>query len=534
MKVLLCDKVSQVCGDILKRNTIKVFYSETKETLMQHVETADIMVVRSATKINPDLLDKAPKLKMVVRAGTGYDNVDVEECSKRGILVMNTPMANTTSAAEHTCGLIMALSRNIPQAAKSMSEGRWDRKKYIGSELSGKTLGILGLGRIGREVATRMQAFGMKTIGYDPIVSEADALASKITKMTLEEVYHQSDYLSVHTPLLPQTKHMINEKSLNICRKGVKVVNCARGGIIDESSLLAALESGQCGGAALDVFEEEPPKNLSLAQHEKVICTPHLGASTNEAQARCGIDAANQIVEFIQGTSFTGAVNGFSVMNALNLSTKPWICLALNLGMIIEKYIKTLKVDSFQDIKLKLHLKGCGLVKSKLSIMDAFCAGVLNSKYKAANLVNSKSFTEESKLNVDIDYEESSSPELEVVMHFKNEAVWKLCGTCQGQYPVLTHIGKSVLISPPTLKGFLTLFQFNGNSETFMKIAQNLGESTLQVSSIFMPHPNGTQNWGVIVSCEEIDVSNWKNGFKMCLSVITKLISEALPLQMCQ
>lgn len=534
MKVLLCDKVSPVCGDILKTNGMEIVYSETKEKLMQYLETTDIIVVRSATKITPELLDKAHKLKMVVRAGTGYDNVDVEECSKRGVLVMNTPMANTISAAEHTCGLIMALSRNIPQAAKSMAEGRWERKKYIGNELHGKTLGILGLGRIGREVAVRMQAFGMKTVGYDPVVSEADALQSKITKMSREEVFYQSDYLTVHTPLIPQTKHMINETTLNICRKGVKVVNCARGGIVDELSLLAALDSGQCGGAALDVFEEEPLTNFALAQHEKIICTPHLGASTSEAQDQCGIDAAKQIVDFVQGISFTGAVNGFSVMNALNLNTKPWICLALNLGIIIGRYMEISNVGSFQDVKLKLNLKGYGLAKSKRSIMDVFCAGVLNNKYKTVNLVNSPSFTEESKLKVEIEYEESTSQELEVNVHLRDKPVWKLCGTCHGQHPVLTCIGKSVLISPPTLKSFLTLFQFNGDSKTFIKLAQNLNERAFQISSIFMPHPNGTESWGVIASCEEIDVSNWKNSFQMCLTVTMKLISDALPLQMCQ
>lgn len=228
---------------------------------------------------------------------------------------MNTPNANTLSAAEHTCALICSLSRSIPSACASIKSGVWERSKYMGEELFGKTLAIIGLGRIGREVAHRMQSFSMKTIGYDPLVTAEQSSTFGVEYFQLEELWPQADYITIHVPLISETKYLINFETLSKCKRGVRIVNVARGGIVDENGLLKALESGQCGGAALDVFEEEPPKDFQLIQHEHVIATPHLGANTKEAQKRVAIELAEQIRDFKLGHSLVGVVNGPAVMS---------------------------------------------------------------------------------------------------------------------------------------------------------------------------------------------------------------------------
>uniref|UniRef100_A0A668AQR2 phosphoglycerate dehydrogenase n=1 Tax=Myripristis murdjan TaxID=586833 RepID=A0A668AQR2_9TELE len=309
--VLISESVDPCCKKILEENGIRVTEKPNmkKDDLIAEIKDYDGLVVRSATKVTADVINAASNLKIVGRAGTGVDNVDVDAATKKGIIVMNTPSGNTISAAELTCALLMSLSRHVPQAVMSMKAGNWDRKKFMGAELYGKTLGILGLGRIGKEVATRMQSFGMKTIGYDPITPPEVSASWGVEQMSLDQLWPQCDYITVHTPLMPSTAGLLNDESFAKCKKGVKVVNCARGGIIDEAALLRALESGQCGGAGLDVFVEEPPKNRSLVDHPNVISCPHLGASTKEAQARCGQDIALQIVDMVKGKSLVGAVS---------------------------------------------------------------------------------------------------------------------------------------------------------------------------------------------------------------------------------
>uniref|UniRef100_A0A3B4WFT1 phosphoglycerate dehydrogenase n=1 Tax=Seriola lalandi dorsalis TaxID=1841481 RepID=A0A3B4WFT1_SERLL len=309
--VLISESVDPRCRTILEENGIRVTEKQNmkKDELLAEIKDYDGLVVRSATKVTADVINAANNLRIIGRAGTGVDNVDVDAATRKGIIVMNTPSGNTISAAELTCALLMSLSRNVPQAAMSMKQGNWDRKKFMGAELYGKVLGIVGLGRIGKEVASRMQSFGMKTIGYDPITPPEVSASWGVEQMLLEQLWPQCDYITVHTPLMPSTVGLLNDETFAKCKKGVKVVNCARGGIIDEAALVRALESGQCGGAGLDVFVEEPPKNRSLVDHPNVISCPHLGASTKEAQARCGEDIALQIVDMVKGKNLVGAVN---------------------------------------------------------------------------------------------------------------------------------------------------------------------------------------------------------------------------------
>lgn len=326
-RVLVCDAVDNACVKLLQDHGIHVDYKlkQSKEELIKEVKNYDALIVRSDTKITAEILDAgAGFVKAVGRAGAGVDNIDIEAATRNNVLVLNTPGGNSISACELTCFLIGALARPICPAASSMKEGRWDRKLYSGTELYGKTLAILGLGRIGREVGVRMNAFGMRVIGYDPITTAAEAKQAGIEKLELEQIWPQADYITVHTPLIPATRNLISTATLAKCRKGVRVVNVARGGIIDEAALLAALESGQCGGAAVDVYPEEPPKQettLKLINHPKVVATPHLGASTSEAQVRVAVEVAEQFIALTGKstvyTQYAGVVNRDVLKNVL-------------------------------------------------------------------------------------------------------------------------------------------------------------------------------------------------------------------------
>lgn len=310
--ILITDDVNEKCVEILANNGFQVTKNIklTKDELLQEVKKHDCLIVRSATKVTAEVLaSAADNLKLVARAGTGVDNIDVNFATEKGILVMNALGSNTISAAELTCAMISAVARHLPQANMSMKAGKWERSKFMGTELYGKTLAVIGLGRIGREVASRMRSFGMEIIGYDPMVSPADAEKFNIKAMELKEIWPLADYITIHVPLMESTLNLMNNEVFSACKKGFRLINCARGGIVNENDLLTALNDGRCSGAALDVFSEEPPKCSELIQHPMFICTPHLGASSVEAQNRVATDIAEQIVRFVKQEKLEGGVN---------------------------------------------------------------------------------------------------------------------------------------------------------------------------------------------------------------------------------
>ncbi|CAK1588341.1 unnamed protein product [Parnassius mnemosyne] len=303
--VLVVDGVGANCTEILNSHGIKVTNKAkiTKDELLKEIPNYEALVVRSASKVTKEILDAGSRLKVVGRAGAGVDNIDVEAAGKKGIGVINAPGANALSACELTCGLTMALARYVVPAATGLRAGRWDRALYTGTELNGKTLAILGLGRVGREVAVRMHAFGMKIVGFDPFVSAEQCKEFHATKMELDQIWPIADYITLHTPLIESTRNFINADVLKRCKKGVKLINVGRGGLINERDLLDALNEGQVGAAALDVFEKEPPTDpltLEIIQHPAVVATPHLGASTKEAQVRVGQEIAEQLVNLVK------------------------------------------------------------------------------------------------------------------------------------------------------------------------------------------------------------------------------------------
>ncbi|MBI2092102.1 MAG: phosphoglycerate dehydrogenase [Deltaproteobacteria bacterium] len=283
--------------------------SLTHEDLLKTIGGFDGLIVRSASQVTKDIVEAGKKLKIIARAGVGIDNIDVEAATKQGILVINAPAGNTVSAAELTMGMILSLARRIPQAAKAMSEGRWEKKKFQGSELAGKTLGIIGLGRIGREVARRAASFNMQLIGFDPFLGKEQFASLGVLPSTKEDIYKNADYITVHTPLTDDTCNMITMRELKTMKKPACVINCARGGIINEQDLAQALANGVIAGAALDVFSREPFEDALFRKLENCITTPHLGASTAEAQDAVAVESAREVVQFFKEGFSANAVN---------------------------------------------------------------------------------------------------------------------------------------------------------------------------------------------------------------------------------
>lgn len=284
------DSIEPICAKVFKDrgHTLVEKPGIKKEDLINIIHEYDGLVVRSGTKVTKEIINAGLNLKIIGRAGTGVDNIDVRSATNKGILVVNTPGGNTISTAELAMSHILSLARNIPQATASLKAGRWDRALYTGTELSGKTLGVIGVGKIGREVAKWCRGFGMITIGYDPVLSEQSARGFGIEPVQLNELFQSADFITIHTPLTKETQYLIDAANLAKCKRGVRIINCARGGIVDENALLEAIKSKHVGGAALDVLEIEPPitSSLELRQHPNVVLTPHLGASTFDAQVQ--------------------------------------------------------------------------------------------------------------------------------------------------------------------------------------------------------------------------------------------------------
>lgn len=340
MKIIVCDPISpKGIAFLRQRPEFKVTVLEkrlSEAELIPLVQDTAALVVRSETKVTRAVMESAPSLRVVGRAGVGVDNVDVDAATQRGVVVMNTPGGNTISTAELTFSMLMALARKIPEAHASMKAGEWNRKAFSGVELHNKTLGILGLGRIGSEVARRAIAFGMRVVAYDPYLSLSRAKALQVELLELNDIYPQADFLTVHMPMSDETRGMVNASAFGKMKRGVRILNCARGGIVNETDLLAALDSGQVAGAALDVYETEPlPKDSPLRSNPRVIMTPHLGASTEEAQDNVGIEVAEAITDFLLNGAVRNAVNLPNLDAKTFAGVKPYLNLGEKLGRLL-------------------------------------------------------------------------------------------------------------------------------------------------------------------------------------------------------
>ena len=334
MKVLISDNLSPRGIEVLKQSGLEVDVKTgmKPEELKACIGQYHGLIIRSATKVTAEIVEAATKLKVVGRAGSGLDNVDKAAASKKGIVVMNTPGGNTITTAEHTIALMFALARQIPQATASMKQGKWEKKRFMGVELFKKTIGIVGIGNIGKHVARRALSLGMIVIGYDPYLSDENAKEMGIEKVDLTTLFKRSDFITIHTPITSETKNLISTKTIQLMKDGVRIINCARGGIVNEAELYEALKSGKVAGAALDVFEKEPPENNPLLTLDSVICTPHLGAATEEAQENVAVAIAEQVVDCLVNGVIRNAVNFPSVPAEQVLRLKPYLTLAEKLG----------------------------------------------------------------------------------------------------------------------------------------------------------------------------------------------------------
>ncbi|MEA3305450.1 MAG: phosphoglycerate dehydrogenase [Candidatus Omnitrophota bacterium] len=351
-KILISDPLAEEGIKILEKE--KGFKVDVKpklppDELKELIKDYDALIIRSATKVTAAIISKAEKLKIVGRAGVGLDNVDINAASKKGIIVMNAPAGNTISTAEHTMSLILALSRNIAQANISIREGKWERKKFMGSELYNKTLGVIGLGRIGAEVAKRALSFKMKVLAYDPYFSEEKSKKLEVELTDFKTLLKQADYITLHTPMTGETRHLIGKEEFRLMKQGARIINCARGGIIDEEALNEALESSRIAGAAIDVYEKEPPTDNPLIKRPNVIATPHLGASTEEAQVNVAIDIAESVRDAILDKGIRNAVNAPSIDPEMLKNMRPYLRLAEKIGLLQAQ----LTNDRIRRVKIK-------------------------------------------------------------------------------------------------------------------------------------------------------------------------------------
>ncbi len=394
IKILVSDALSEEGLKVFKESkelTVDVKTDLKPDALKEIIKDYDALVVRSATKVTKDVIEAAKKLKVIGRAGVGLDNVDLEAATQKGIIVMNTPAGNTISTAEHTFSMILALSRNIPQANASTKKGEWKRSKFMGVELYGKTLGIVGFGRIGSEVAKRALSFGMKILAYDPFLSAEVAESIGVEIAELKKVLQEADYITVHTPLTDETRHMISDKEFALMKKGVRVINCARGGIIDEVALVSAIKEQKVSGAAMDVFESEPlSAENELLKLDNVIITPHLGASTEEAQVNVAIEVAEIVRDALLGRGIRNAANYPCLEAEVCKILNPYINLGEKLGMFAAQLVE----GRFQELVINYSGE---ITKYDLSpVTMALAKGVLEPILKeTVNFVNAVSLLKE-------------------------------------------------------------------------------------------------------------------------------------------
>jgi len=396
LKIVIAEKISAAALEQLREPDWTVLTAEQLDgKLSHHLESADALIVRSAVQADAELLSHAKKLRVIGRAGVGVDNIDLDAATRQGIAVMNTPGANAVAVAEQTLGMMLAMARHLCRADALMHAGRWEKKSLQGTELRGKTLGIAGLGRIGMEVARRARAFGMTLVAHDPFVSAGVAKEQGIRLTSLDELYAAADYITLHVGLTPQTTGMINQASLKKMKKGVRLVNCARGELIQEADLIEALKQGQVAAAALDVFTEEPLKQSPLMTMENVILTPHIGGATHEAQEAVGVQIAQQVREYLKHGVIQNAVNVPSVSAEEYAEMHPYIVLAERMGA----FLAQISEGSIEEISLRYsgHIAEW---KTDL-IRNAAIKGILNQVLEEkANLVNAASLADSRGLRV--------------------------------------------------------------------------------------------------------------------------------------
>ena len=398
-RVLVSDNLSEAAAQIFRDRGVEVDYrpdlGKDKDALQAVIADYDGLAIRSATKVSPKLIEAAKKLKVIGRAGIGVDNVDIPSATARGIIVMNTPFGNSITTAEHAIAMMMALARQIPEANASTHAGKWEKNRFMGVELFNKTLGVVGCGNIGSIVADRAIGLKMKVIAYDPFLSPERAIQIGVEKVELDELFKRADFITLHTPLTDKTRGIVNEAAFAKMKKDVRIINCARGGLIDEDALVAALKAGHVAGAALDVFEKEPASRHALFGMENVVATPHLGASTSEAQENVAVQIAEQMADYLISGAVTNALNMPSITADEAPRLKPFVALAEKLGsfagQLTDSRITSIVIEYAGEV---------GSMKTR-ALTAAALAGVFKPVLGTVNMVSAPTVARERGIQVD-------------------------------------------------------------------------------------------------------------------------------------
>lgn len=483
MKILITDHIHKAGIELLQQSEIgevEVATELSKDELLEKVKEADALIVRSKTKVTREIIEAGKKLKVIGRAGVGVDNIDLESATKRGIVVVNAPEATSITVAEHTLGLMLALARKIPQANASLKSGKWEKKKFLGVELRGKTLGVIGLGRIGTQVVKKAKAFEMKILAYDPYISKekAEELGVKIT--SLEELLKNSDFITLHVPLTKQTKGMISKKELQLMKDGAYLINCARGGVIDERALYEALAIKKLAGAALDVFEKEPPVGNPLLNLDNVVVTPHLGASTEEAQRLASMIVCEEVLKVLRNEPPRNVVNMPAIPQEVLDKLRIYFPLAENMGkfaiQIVEGRIKETsitycgKLKEIEELNVLTNIILCGILKPILTEGVNILNASLIAKNRGIKITEGKR-------------EEAEKFESLIILKMKTDKEeLEIKGTLVGKDPIIVGIEDYEVSLYPAGKILIVLHE--DKPGMIGKVALTLGKRNVNIASM--------------------------------------------------
>ena len=511
MKIVLAEKVSPATLAVLKQEpgwnvvTADQIAKLGPGGLEAELADADALVVRSAVQADAKLLESAPKLRVIGRAGVGVDNIDTDAATHRGIVVMNTPGANAVAVAELTVGLMIAMARSVPRANSTMHAARWEKKSLQGSELRGKTLGIVGLGRIGLEVARRAQSFGMELIGYDPFIAPVVARENQVTLVPIDEIFKRSDYLTLHVGLTSQTEGMINATSIKIMKPGIRIVNCARAELIVDEALAEALRSGHVAGAALDVFRNEPLKESPYFGLETVLLSPHIAGSTNEAQEAIGIQLAEQVRDYLKLGVVQNAVNLPSLSHEEYVKIAPYIDMAERLGLFLS-HAAPGNLECIQITYAGRIAQG----KTELIRNAAICGIFANSE--AVNRINAAAIAQERGIRIQEEKKEfttgGAGSTLKIVLHSSEGDASASATVLHGNSPrLLTYDG--IDIEAP-LNGTLVTIRNHDVPGVVGRIGTILGEHSLNIANFALGRSTRSQRvpQGQALAVVQIDVQN--------------------------
>jgi D-3-phosphoglycerate dehydrogenase len=511
MKIVLAEKVSPATLAVLQQEpgwnvvTADQIAKLGPGGLQAELADADALVVRSAVQADAKLLESAPKLRVIGRAGVGVDNIDTDAATHRGIVVMNTPGANAVAVAELTLGLMISMARSVPRANSTMHAAKWEKKSLQGSELRGKTLGIVGLGRIGLEVARRAQSFGMELIGYDPFIAPVIARENQVTLVPIDEIFKRSDYLTLHVGLTTQTEGIINATSIKIMKPGIRIVNCARGELIVDEALAEALKSGQVAGAALDVFRNEPLKESPYFGIETVLLSPHIAGSTNEAQEAIGIQLAEQVRDYLKLGVVQNAVNLPSLSHEEYVKIAPYIDMAQRLGLFLS-HAAPGNLECIQITYAGRIAQG----KTELIRNAAICGVFANSE--AVNRINAAAIAQERGIRIQEEKKEfttgGAGSTLKIVLHSSEGDASASATVLHGNSPrLLTYDG--IDIEAP-LNGTLVTIRNHDVPGVVGRIGTILGEHSLNIANFALGRSTRSQRvpQGQALAVVQIDVQN--------------------------